>query len=192
MKDKTIWDYSHIPKRIWKWFFVRDHWMEVEIAESGLNYFGTDWTCQSGGGYFGGFQTFDEFLTNNPLQKMPNEIAKDVGDHIRKYRTEGGATLRLVYVQDVNGYQLLEVFVHLDDNPIHIKRVREKGEMLIFDGSIKPGKHCFSFVFVLRSVNDQKKIDGEVFVTVQQGANNAVVKTSQDDEGTLITEIVSD
>ncbi len=192
MEDITIWDYSQIPEHEWKWFFVADHWMEVAIVESGLNYFGTDWTCQSGGGYFGGLQTFDEVLTNHPLQKMPKEIANDIKEHIKKHRKEGGATLRLVYVNEVDDFQLSEAFVHLDDNPIHVKRIKKKGEMLIFDGSIKPGKHCFSFVFVLQSASDQKKIDGDVFVTVQQGANYAVVKTSQDDEGTLTTEIVSD
>ena len=87
---------------------------------------------------------------------------------------------------------MLEAFVHLDDNPIHVKRIQKKGEMVIFDGSIRPGKHCFSFVFVLRSVSAQKKIDGEVSITIQTGINNAILRTSQDDEGTLITEIVSD
>lgn len=190
MKDKTIWDYSHIPERRWQWFFVEDHWMEAVIVESGINYIGTDWTCQSGGGYFGGFQTFEEFL-KRPIQKMPKKIAKEVREHIKEHRIEGGATLRLVYDHEIDDFQLAEVFVHLDDNPIHVKRVQKKGKCLIYDGSIKAGEHRFSFVFVLRSTSAQKKIDGEVHVTVLKGANNAVLRTSQDDEGNLVTEIVS-
>ncbi|MHA1636790.1 MAG: hypothetical protein ACTSUO_07295 [Candidatus Thorarchaeota archaeon] len=192
MKNETVWDYSHIPKRTWKWFFVEDHWMDVVVGESGLEYIGTDWTCQSGGGYMGGFQTFDEFFTDKSLQDMPKKIATEIREHLEKHRKEGGASLQLIYVHEVEGFQLTGVFVHLDDTPIHVKRVRKKGKMTIFKGSIKPGKHVFSFVFVLQSANDQKKVDGEVKIEVQKGKNTAILKTSQDNDGTLSTEIVSE
>ena len=65
MKEDTIWDYSKIPKKKWQWDFVEDHWMDVVIGESGLEYIGTDWTCQSGGGYMGGFQTL-QWVTMYP------------------------------------------------------------------------------------------------------------------------------
>ncbi|MHA1577459.1 MAG: hypothetical protein ACTSU3_08875, partial [Candidatus Thorarchaeota archaeon] len=146
MKDESIWDYSLIPERKWKWDFVEDHWMEVVIIESGLNYIGTDWTCQSGGGYFGGFQTFEEFL-KDPIQDMPKKIAKEIRQHIEEHRREGGATLRLDYVHEIDGFELAEVFVHLDDSPIHVKSVRNEGKCVIYDGNIKTGEHSFSFVF---------------------------------------------
>jgi hypothetical protein len=190
MKEETIWDYSKIPERKWKWFFVEDHWMEVVIGESGLEYIGTDWTCQSGGGYMGGFQTFDEFLNKRPIQKMPVKIAKEVREYIEKYRVEGGLTLKLIYVHEIDGFQLSEVYVNLDDTPIHIKRVQKKGRMTIYNGSIKTGKHEFSFVFVLRSENDMKKIDGKVSIKVKEGANSVILKTIKSDKGKIVTEVV--
>ena len=42
MKDNIYWDYSNVPKRKWQWFFVEDHWMDLEVDESGLTYYGTD------------------------------------------------------------------------------------------------------------------------------------------------------
>jgi len=192
MNDETMWDYSGIPERKWQWFFVKDHWMDVVVIESGLNYFGTDWTCQSGGGYFGGFQTFEEFFASGPIQEMPKKIAKEVREYLEEHRREGGAKLRLVYVHEIEGFQLSGVFVHLDDSPIHVKEVNTKGEMLIYDGSISPGNHCFSFVFVLKSKDEQKKIDGEVKINIQSGENKAVLKTTEDDKGKLLTKLVED
>jgi hypothetical protein len=192
MKDKILWDYSKIPKQKWQWFFVEDHWMDVIIGESGLEYVGTDYTCQSGGGYMGGFQTFDEFLNIGPIQKMPRKIAKEVREHIKKHRVEGGSTLKLVYSHEIDGFHLTEAFVHLDDVPIHIKRVRKKGKMTIFNGSIKPGKHEFSFVFVLRSESDMKKIDGRITIKIQEGTNSEVLKTTQNDKGKIVTVVVQE
>ncbi len=190
MKSRLIWDYSQIPERRWKWFFVEDHWMEVVLGESGLEYIGTDWTCQSGGGYSGGFQTYDGFLNRHPLQKMPRKITKEVRDYIKEHRVEGGSTLQFYYVHEIDGLQLSEVFVNLDDKPILIKKVQKKGKMTIYNGSIKTGIHQFSFVFVLRSDSAMKKIDGKVSVKVQEGANSVVLKTTKNDKGKIVTEVV--
>ncbi len=62
--------------------------------------------------------------------------------------------------------------------------------MLIYDGSITSGDHCFSFVFVLRSTDVQRKIDGEVQIKIQDGDNQAVLKTIEDDKGNLQTKLV--
>ncbi|MFW9843966.1 MAG: hypothetical protein ACFFEV_05275 [Candidatus Thorarchaeota archaeon] len=192
MDDKIIWDYSKIPEKKWQWDFVEDHWMDVVVGESGLEYIGTDWTCQSGGGYMGGFQTFDEFLNDGPIQKMPRNIAKEVREHIEKYRVVGGSTLKLVYTHDLEGFQLTGVFVHLDDIPIHIKRVRRKGRMTIYNGSIKTGKHEFSFVFVLQSENDMKKVSGKATIKIRKGTNSVVLKTAQNNKGKIVTEVVQE
>ncbi|MHA1906923.1 MAG: hypothetical protein ACW98Y_06490 [Candidatus Thorarchaeota archaeon] len=191
MSKDVGWDYSEIPERKWTWNFVEDHWMDCIVNPDGLTYRGTDWTCQSGGGYFGGFQTFEEFLSDRPLQKMPRKTIKEVKDYIFEHRKVGGATLRLVYVHDVQGFKLTGVFVHLDDSPIHVKRVKAEGEMLIFDGSITQGGHSFSFVFVLNSNEEMKKIDGEVRVDIQIGENHAVLKTTEDEKGKLDTRLES-
>ncbi len=191
MTDETVWDYSGIPERKWQWTFVEDHWMDLVVDESGLTYIGTDWTCQSGGGYFGGFQTFEEFF-KKPIQKMPKKIAKEVKEYLEEHRKEGGSRLRLIYVHEVEGFLLTGVFVHIDDNPIHVKTVKKNGDMLIYDGSITAGTHEVSFVFVLNSEDSQKKITGEVKIKVQDGCNHAVLKTTEDEKGKLQTELVED
>jgi hypothetical protein len=189
MVEDILWDYSNIPEKKWQWDFVEDHWMDVVIGESGLEYIGTDWTCQSGGGYMGGFQTFDEFLKEGPIQKMPRKIAEEIREYIKKHRVEGGSTLKLVYSHDLDGFQLTGVFVHLDDVPIHIKRVRKKGRVTIYNGSIKTGKHEFSFVFVLQSKDDMEKVNGKVTVEIQRGANSMELKTITNDKGKIVTEV---
>jgi len=190
MMHEIIWDYSKIPERKWQWFFVEDHWMEVILGESGLEYVGTDYTCQSGGGYMGGFQTYDEFMDGRALQKMPRNISKEVMDHIKKHRVEGGSTLELVYVHDLESFQLTEVYVQLDEVPIHIKRVQKTRKTTIYNGSIKAGKHEFSFVFVLRSDSAMKKIDGKVSLKIEEGANSLVLKTTKNDKRKIVTEVV--
>ena len=138
----------------------------------------------------GGFQIYDEFMTGRALQKMPREISKEIREHIKKHRVEGGSTLRLVYVHDIEDFQLSEVYVQLDEIPIHIKRVQKKRRTTIYNGNISAGKHEFSFVFVLRSDNDMKKIDGKISVTVQEGTNFVMLKTTKIDSGKIVTEIL--
>ena len=64
--------------------------------------------------------------------------------------------------------------------------------MTIFDGSIKAGKHQFSYVFVLESESDIKKIDGKTTIKVQDGANSVVLKTTQSNKGKIVTEVVQE
>ncbi|MGY5872219.1 MAG: hypothetical protein RTV72_08250 [Candidatus Thorarchaeota archaeon] len=140
----------------------------------------------------GGFQTYDEFMNGRAKQKMPRKISKEVREHIEKYRVEGGSTLELTYIHELDGFQLSEVYVQLDDIPIHIIRVRKKERMTIYNGSIKTGKHEFSFVFVLRSDSTMKKIDGSESVKVQEGANSVVIKTTKNNRGKIVTGIVQE
>ena len=76
--------------------------------------------------------------------------------------------------------------------PIHVKIVNEKGKMTLFKGSIKPGLHTFSFVFVLKSDKAQIKADGQVAVEVRNGENFVSLKTSRNQDGRVITEIVDE
>ena len=192
MTDKPGWDYSTIPERKWTWYFEDDHWIDLVVDPAGLNYYGTDWTCQSGGGYFGGFQTFEEFFKKGPIQEMPEKIAKEVGDHLKEFRREGGSTLRLIYVHEVEGFLLTGVSVELNESPIHIKEVQKEGELLLYEGSIATGNHCFSYVFVLRTKNALRKVVGEVHIKIHDGENYAILKTIEDDEGNLQTALVPD
>jgi hypothetical protein len=190
MKDDVQWDYSNIPGRKWQWVFVEDHWMDLEVNEAGLNYVGTDWTCQSGGAYFGGFQTFEEFFEKGPIQKMPPKIAKEVRGHLKRHRKEGGSTLLLHYAHRFEGFLLTGVFVHLDGRPIRVKEVKESGKVLLYNGSISPGEHTVSFVFVLRSPEGQKKVEGEVAIEIRDGVNHALLKTREDPSGNLLTTLL--
>lgn len=192
MSDESEWDYSEVPERKWTWNFVEDHWMDCIVNSSGLTYYGTDWTCQSGGGYFGGFQTFEEFFSKRPIQKMPRKTAKEVREYLIKHRKGGGSTLQLVYIHKIKGFKLTGVFVHLDDNPIHVKHVKPRAKMILFDGSITPGKHTFSFVFILASKDDQKKITGEIKITIKEGANQASLETTEDTKGKIHTRLVDE
>ena len=192
MTDEAMWDYSKIPERKWKWHFEEDHWMELEVDSSGLTYIGTDWTCQSGGGYFGGFQTFEEFLSTRSLQKMPKEIRNEVKEYLLKHRERGGAFLRLLYRHRIDDYQLTGVFVHLDDKPIHVKIVSDMDEMVIFDGSINPGQHQFSFVFIVESKRTKKKISGTFEMVVNDGKNSAVMEIVDDEEGNPLMRFIDD
>jgi hypothetical protein len=191
MTDDIEWDYSKIPGCKWQWFFVEDHWMDLEVDESGLAYYGTDWTCQSGGRYFGGFQTFEEFFEKGPIQEMPLKVAKEVGEFLKEHRKRGNvSTLLLHYTHGFEGFVLTGVFVHIDGKPIHVKEVRETGKVLLYEGSIRPGEHKVSFVFVLRSDDSQKKTEGEVLLNVQPGVNRALLKTRDGPAGTILTTVL--
>ena len=123
---------------------------------------------------------------------MPEKIAREVGEHLKEYRREGGSTLRLVYIHEVEGFLLTGVFVELNESPIHIKEVQKEGEMLLYEGSIAKGDHYLSYVFVLRTKDALKKIDGAVQIKIQEGENHAVLKTIEDEKGNLLTELVTD
>ena len=122
---------------------------------------------------------------------MPLEIAKEVRDILKEHRKEGTAsTLLLHYTHGFEGFMLTGVFVHLDGSPIHVKEVKETGKTLIYEGSIRPGEHNFSFVFVLKSDDSQKKVEGEVLVNVQPGTNRVLLKTREDQSGILLTNVL--
>jgi len=63
------------PEDTWTWDLTPNHWIDLTLTETGLSYMGTDWDCQSGGGYMAGFQTIREFLDQGPLKEMPSDIA---------------------------------------------------------------------------------------------------------------------
>ena len=138
--------------------------MEVDIGESGLEYSGTDWTCQSGGGYMGGFQTFDEFLNGRAIQKMPRKISKEVREHIKKYRTEGGSTLKLIYIHDLEG-----TFIETNLNFIkEMGYTEEDSTDLNFRGLLS-GEDHYQFEDYLRKVKESGKDQGLMYLNTKDG-----------------------
>ncbi|MFX1475307.1 MAG: hypothetical protein ACFFCO_07520 [Promethearchaeota archaeon] len=195
MNEKdTLWDYSQVPSRVWKWYLSPDgdHWMEVHIKPSGLTYIGTDWTVQSGGGYFGGFQTFDEFLRDGPIQKMPNHIAAELREHLEAHRVPGGATLRVLHLTRVDDLVLQGAYIHLDDNPITVsidETLAQKREVVFFDGSIGIGDHQLSFVLVFKSKQQGSdalwKVHGEFSFAITPGTKTLLLETIRDEDGSI-------
>ncbi len=193
-EDEIIWDYSQVPPLELKWYFTqeKDHWMEVHIKHSGLTYVGTDWSVQSGGGYFGGFQTFEEFFSNGPIQKMPEQIAAGLRKHLLTYRVPGGAKLRLLHLNKVDGLVLQGAYVHLDDKPITVsidETLAQKQELLIFDGSIGLGKHQFSLLLVFRSKLEGGdkiwKAHGEFTFEIESGMHTIRLETTLERDGSI-------
>ncbi len=193
-EDDIIWDYTQVPTRVWRWYFTQeeDHWMEVHIKPSGLEYLGTDWSVQSGGGYFGGFQTFDEFFRDDPIQKMPKNIAAELRRHLEAHRVPGGAKLRLLHLNSLGGLVLQGAYVHIDDKPITIsidESLAQKWEVVFFDGSLGIGDHQLSFVLVFKSKQEggEKlwKVHGEFAFSIESGTKTMRLETVRGEDGSI-------
>jgi hypothetical protein len=189
-EGSIIWDYSKVPPRVWRWYFTseEDHWMEVQIESSGLLYVGTDWSVQSGGGYFGGFQTFDEFFWDGPIQKMPEYIAVELREHLETHRVPGGAKLQLLHLNNVDGLVLQGAYVHLDDKPITVSidmLLAQKQKIIFFDGAIGIGVHKISFMLVFKQRRDEKllKVHGELSFSIAPGTTILQLETTRDEDG---------
>jgi hypothetical protein len=166
--------------------------MDLEIESSGLRYIGTDWSCQSGGGYFGGFQTFDEIFRDGPINDMPEEIATELRNHLETHRVPGGSKLLLSHLNTVKDLVLWRAFVHLDDNPNRISAddsLTER-EVIFFDGSIETGKHEVSFVLIFKSKkedeNAQWSVKGEFDFSVTSSTKSVQLKTFRDMEDRIM------
>ena len=64
--------------KAWTWHLTPNHWIDLTLTRDGLSYMGTDWDCQSGGGYMAGFQSVQGFLEDGPLRNMPSAIEAEV------------------------------------------------------------------------------------------------------------------
>jgi len=148
--EEKHWDYTDIPARKWQWFLETDHWIELVVDAKGLTYIGTDWTSQSGGGYMAGFQTFNEFFNDGPLNSMPETITNEVMNYLIAYRKSGGSKLTLRLSIKTPTIKLFAVYLHLDDQPILIEEDNpnwDQSEIVLFEGIMSRGKHQFEFLF---------------------------------------------
>ena len=165
--------------------------MEAHIKSSGITYIGTDWTCQSGGGYFGGFQTFDEFLCDGPIQKMPEHVAAEIRSYLETHRVPGGAKLLLLHLNSLDGFVLQGVYVHLDDKPLIVSTdeiLAHKQEVTLFEGSIGIGDHHISLLLVFRPKAGNKvvqKVPGEFTLIVKPGEQRVRLVTLLEKDGTI-------
>jgi len=184
-----------VPPRTWTWDLDDrdDHWIDLEIDPSGLKYIGTDWSHQAGGGYFAGFQTFNEFFRDGPINDMPEEIATELRIHLETNRVPGGSKLLLSHLNTVTDLILWRAYVHLDDKPLRISvdddSLTER-EVVFFDGAIETGEHEISFLLVFKSKREdelsQWRLKGEIKFSVTSGMNNVQLKTFRDTEDRII------
>jgi hypothetical protein len=196
-----IYDYSGIPEFTRRWYLseAKDHWIDLVVVESGLNYIGTDWSVQSGGGYMAGFQSFDEFFKNGSINDMPEEITKELKEHLIKHRRKGGAGLLLTHKNELSELVLWRAFVHLDDNPVKIISISEMGnqpEFVFFDGALPVGEHNIGFVFIFKKHDKQKeddplwKVQADFDFTIESNLKEKKVIhiiTSRDSKGVIKT-----
>lgn len=175
MTGTELWDYSLVPERTWQWYLDEqgDHWIDLNVISDGLQYLGTDWTCQSGGGYFAGFQSFDEFFQKGPIKDMPEEIRIEVTEFLIAHRNPSGTGLRLVFA-NMTEIPLTRAYVHLNDNPIRIQAnliVSREEEVVFFHGSLPKGEHSISFLLVFEFEENQTphlfKVDGDFTLEIQ-------------------------
>jgi hypothetical protein len=191
----TNWDYSKVPLKTWKWYLYGrdDHWIELEIEPSGLRYIGTDWSCQSGGVYFGGFQTFDEFFRDGPINDMPETIAIELKNHLETHRVPGGSKLLLYHLNTVTDLILWRAYVQLDDKPLRISvddDALAEREVIFFDGAIETGKHEVSFLLVFKSKKEedstQWRVKGEFDISITSGTKKVQLKTFRGTDGRIM------
>ena len=172
-----LFDYSVIPEFKCKWYLTdkEDHWIELEIDETGLTYKGCDWSIQSGGYYMAGFQTFDEFFNNGPINKMPKEIEIQIKEHLKTHRREGGASLILKHINQLTSLVLWRAFINLDEKTIKITTIEQMGdvpEITFYDGAILPGEHIISFILLFKEKGKTKdsdpmwKVKGEIPISI--------------------------
>lgn len=116
---------------LWQWEIVPGHSIEVTLSDAGLSYYGEDWTCQSGGGYFAGFQSFADFRRDGPLRGMPEATAADVGRAIEAAEGRGHA-----FVIVIDGEVPEEIHASLDARTVMVRDTAT-----LFDGSLPGGEH---------------------------------------------------
>ncbi|MBD3404860.1 MAG: hypothetical protein GF411_01840 [Candidatus Lokiarchaeota archaeon] len=180
------WDYSQIPPAEWKWDFEYGHWIDLRVTSEGLRYIGNNMTIQSGGAYFAGFQTFDEFFEAGPIQKMPEDVESEVKAYLKKHRTIGGATFHLVFLSEIQDFWLWRVYLHIDESPTKIEEIEKKPkeeQTSLYQGSISLGIHTIGFVLVVRSEERYLKYNGEFEITIKHGLNHGIIRLFQDNKG---------
>jgi hypothetical protein len=115
----------------WTWELEPDHAIEVTVGDAGLSYYGEDWTCQSGGGYFAGFQSFADFRRDGPLKGMPAAIAAEVLRVVDV--AEGGGH---DFVIEVDGERPDEIHASLDGRTLLVRATAT-----LFAGPLPAGDH---------------------------------------------------
>ena len=125
------------PTSTWTWHLTPNHWIDLSLGEMGLTYGGTDWDCQSGGGYMAGFQTLREFAEQGPINEMPPDVEAAVRAAI-----QGLTGLHRVVIR-VAGEEPDEIHMTFRGQP-QIKH----NTSVVFDGDLAPGTYTTSGIVI--------------------------------------------
>lgn len=202
-----IYDYSGIPEFKRKWYLTKeeDHWIDLEIDETGLTYIGCDWSVQSGGSYMAGFQTFDEFFKKGPINNMPKEIETIIKEFLNAHRRKGGACLALNHINKLKDLVLWRAFINLNEKTIKIAtndHMGDESEIVFYDGAILPGEHTISFLLIFKEKGKIKesdpiwRVDGEFPIIInsklEQKKMIKLITKQESPENQIITRIVDE
>ncbi len=202
-----LYDYSGIPEFKRKWYLTKeeDHWIDLEIDETGLRYIGCDWSIQSGGNYMAGFQTFDEFFKKGPINNMPKEIETIIKEFLNAHRRKGGACFVLNHINKLNDLVLWRAFINLDEKTVKIAtidHIGEESEIVFYDGAILPGEHTISFLLIFKERGKIKesdplwKVDGEFPIIIdsklEQKKIIKLITKQESTENQISTKIVDE
>ena len=132
------------PKAQWSWELGWRHWVELSLNDTGLTYVGHNYSCQSGGAYMAGFQSYREFEKKGPIRDMPSEVEAEVRAAIAE-RTRGHHV-----VVRISGERPDEI--HLEFNgESQIKRDTD----VVFDGDLAPGSYKTSGILLYPGADSQ-------------------------------------
>lgn len=82
---KDGWDYSGVPPRVWAWQTASTTWQEAHVGSDGVRFRVDDSTGEHGAGWL----NFHAFLAGPPpraLREMPEEVQREIGEHVLAYR----------------------------------------------------------------------------------------------------------
>jgi hypothetical protein len=144
------WRYDRVPRRGWGWKAdPNDSWSDdigVETTPDGLFFDGFVHNPNWGGGYTIGLQTYDAFLSGEPLDaSMPENIRAEIREHLAAHR-RAGPVARLLIVAEIKRPQaeaLSQISCRLGDAHIAFVRPSELAEgdtVTVFDGAVQPKK----------------------------------------------------
>ncbi|MFX0102426.1 MAG: hypothetical protein ACFFCS_22865 [Candidatus Hodarchaeota archaeon] len=152
-------------KKSWQWHYEEDHWMDVYLNDNGLSYYGTDYTCVSGGGYTGGFQTIKEFMENGGICDMPSEIENEIREFIQK-SVPDLPNVKVIIENKAQPYNIFRIFAGMEDAAT--KFLGEKDDLNAsprichFDGGMQPGTYSYGFAIQLMDEKGKVSHDNTV------------------------------
>ena len=140
------------PKTEWNWDILPGHWIDLHLGDTGLSYMGTDWNCQSGGGYMAGAQSITEFLERGGIAEMPAAVAAQVRAAIAARPSGHLVTLRVV------GARPDEAHIELDDATRILRGADE-----LFRGPLPAGEHRIAGILLYPGADHRGRRNAKMF-----------------------------